>query len=136
MARTSSLKRSLRGSTNFSFIRWGNPPTLWWLFMVAEGPLNETLSITSGYSVPWARYLALLISFAFLSERLSVFCRPRFPSPVSAWNCPPSLPESGRYDRHRLVRLLPIEFPPVGAGCAVQVKDLLKGLRVACRKRG
>jgi hypothetical protein len=24
------------------------PQTLWWVFMVAEGPLNETLSITSG----------------------------------------------------------------------------------------
>ncbi len=33
---------------SFSLIRLGRPPTLWWLLIVAEGPLKETLSITSG----------------------------------------------------------------------------------------
>lgn len=31
------------------------PPTLWCVLIVAEGPLKLTLSITSGYSVPWTR---------------------------------------------------------------------------------
>ena len=53
--RTSSLNNSLNGSTNLSFIFFRRPPTLWWLLMVAEGPLNDTLSITSGYSVPCPR---------------------------------------------------------------------------------
>lgn len=26
----------------------GRPPTLWWVLIVAEGPLNEILSMTSG----------------------------------------------------------------------------------------
>ena len=46
--RTSSLKSSLKGSMSSRFILLGSPPTLWWLFIVAEGPLKETLSITSG----------------------------------------------------------------------------------------
>ena len=47
-ARTSSLNSSRSGSTSLSFISSGSPPTLWWLLMVADGPLNETDSITSG----------------------------------------------------------------------------------------
>ena len=46
--RTSSLKSSRSGSMSFSFIRSGSPPTLWWLLMTALGPLNDTLSMTSG----------------------------------------------------------------------------------------
>ena len=46
--RTSSLKSSRSGSTSASFITSGSPPTLWWLLMVADGPLKETLSMTSG----------------------------------------------------------------------------------------
>src|SRR4029453_16612272 len=48
-ARTSSLNSSRSGSTSFSFMRSGRPPTLWWLLMVTEGaPGKETLSLTSG----------------------------------------------------------------------------------------
>ena len=36
-------------------MRSGSPPTLWWLLIVADGPLKETDSMTSGYSVPCAR---------------------------------------------------------------------------------
>ena len=54
-ARTSSLNSSRSGSTSLSFIRSGRPPTLWCVLMVADGPLNDTDSITSGYSVPCAR---------------------------------------------------------------------------------
>src|SRR3990170_6563513 len=46
--RTSSLKSSLNGSTSFRCIFLSSPPTLWWLFIVADGPLKEVLSITSG----------------------------------------------------------------------------------------
>ncbi len=46
--RTSSLKSSRNGSTSPSFITSGSPPTLWWLLMVALGPLKETDSMTSG----------------------------------------------------------------------------------------
>ena len=46
--RTSSLKRGLSGSTIFRFIFSGKPPTLWCDLMVAEGPLTDTDSITSG----------------------------------------------------------------------------------------
>ena len=38
-----------------SRMRFGRPPTLWWLLITADGPLTETLSMTSGYSVPCAR---------------------------------------------------------------------------------
>ena len=55
-SRTSSLNNSRSGSTSRIFIRSGRPPTLWWLLIVTEGPpVKETLSITSGYSVPWAK---------------------------------------------------------------------------------
>mmetsp|Transcript_22059 Transcript_22059/g.54169 ORF Transcript_22059/g.54169 Transcript_22059/m.54169 type:complete len:205 (-) Transcript_22059:1038-1652(-) len=54
-ARTSSLKSSLSGSSTCSFILAGRPPTLWCVLMVAEGPLNDIDSITSGYSVPCRR---------------------------------------------------------------------------------
>ena len=65
-ARTSSLKSSLRGSSNFKPIFSGKPPTLWCDFIVTEGPpLKDTLSITSGYSVPWAKNSAFSILFAY-----------------------------------------------------------------------
>mmetsp|Transcript_2865 Transcript_2865/g.8722 ORF Transcript_2865/g.8722 Transcript_2865/m.8722 type:complete len:283 (+) Transcript_2865:231-1079(+) len=53
--RTSSLNSSRRGSISSSFITSLMPPTLWCVLMVAEGPLYDTLSITSGYSVPCSR---------------------------------------------------------------------------------
>ncbi|KAH3661515.1 hypothetical protein OGAPHI_006362 [Ogataea philodendri] len=51
---TSSLNSSLSGSINLSFMSSNKPPTLWWVLMVWEGPLNEIDSITSGYKVPWS----------------------------------------------------------------------------------
>ncbi len=57
-SRTSSLKSSRRGSTSASFIRSGRPPTLWWVLIVCDGPRTDTLSITSGYSVPCTRNAA------------------------------------------------------------------------------
>ena len=47
-SRTSSLNSSRRGSSSFKGMTVGSPPTLWWVLMVAEGPLKETLSMTSG----------------------------------------------------------------------------------------
>ena len=47
-SRTSSLKSSRSGSTSSRRMRSGRPPTLWWLLMVADGPLNDTDSMTSG----------------------------------------------------------------------------------------
>lgn len=41
------------GWLTLSFILSGRPPTLWWDLMVADGPLYEIDSITSGYSVPY-----------------------------------------------------------------------------------
>jgi hypothetical protein len=65
-ARTSSLKSSLRGSSYFGPIFSGDPPTLWCDFIVTEGPpFRDPLSITSGYSVPWAAYSAFSILFAY-----------------------------------------------------------------------
>ncbi len=46
--RTSSLNSRRSGSTTFSFMCAGSPPTLWWLLMVTLGPFTLTLSITSG----------------------------------------------------------------------------------------
>ncbi len=56
--RTSSLKSSRTGSMSSNPSRSGNPPTLWCVLITAEGPLIDTDSITSGYSVPCARYRA------------------------------------------------------------------------------
>ena len=53
--RTSSLKSCRSGSTRANRIRSGRPPTLWWLLIVADCPTTDTLSMTSGYSVPCAR---------------------------------------------------------------------------------
>ena len=41
----------------FNFIKSGKPPTLWWDFIVADGPFTDCDSITSGYMVPWASHL-------------------------------------------------------------------------------
>src|SRR2546430_12319265 len=41
-----TLFRSLSGSTNAKGIFSGNPPTLWCVLIVAEGPFTETDSIT------------------------------------------------------------------------------------------
>ncbi len=58
--RTSSLNSSRRGSMSCMSMCSGRPPTLWWLLMTALGPpLKDTLSITSGYRVPWASHLTL-----------------------------------------------------------------------------
>ena len=54
-ARTSSLNSCRSGSTSLNRIRSGRPPTLWWLLITCDGPMTDTLSITSGYSVPWPR---------------------------------------------------------------------------------
>ena len=73
--RTSSLKRSLKGSTSLSPIFRGSPPTLWCDLIVLEGPPKKVCdSITSGYSVPWARKFAFFIFFAASSNtRIKVF---------------------------------------------------------------
>mmetsp|Transcript_11015 Transcript_11015/g.23367 ORF Transcript_11015/g.23367 Transcript_11015/m.23367 type:complete len:224 (+) Transcript_11015:575-1246(+) len=55
-SRTSSLNNSLIGSISFRCIEAGRPPTLWWVLMVADGPLYEIDSMTSGYRVPCNRY--------------------------------------------------------------------------------
>jgi len=34
-----TLKSSRSGSINFNFMCAGKPPTLWWVLIVAEGPL-------------------------------------------------------------------------------------------------
>jgi len=47
-SRTSSLNSSRSGSTSLRFIFSGRPPTLWCDLIVAEGPLCDTDSITSG----------------------------------------------------------------------------------------
>jgi hypothetical protein len=48
-ARTSSLNSSRSGSTSFSFMCSGRPPTLWWLLMTCALPvLLPADSITSG----------------------------------------------------------------------------------------
>ncbi len=44
--RTSSLKRSRRGSTRSKSMSSGSPPTLWWLLILAA--VREPDSITSG----------------------------------------------------------------------------------------
>ena len=36
---TSSLKSSRKGSISCNFMDAGSPPTLWWVLIVAEGPL-------------------------------------------------------------------------------------------------
>ena len=47
--RTSSLNSSRSGSTSFTRMRSGRPPTLWCDLIVTDGPpVNDTLSITSG----------------------------------------------------------------------------------------
>src|ERR1700743_2156835 len=70
-ARTSSLNNSRNGSTSFMFMRAGSPPTLWCDLMVTEGPpVNDTLSITSGYSVPCARKTAPADLFGFDVEHV------------------------------------------------------------------
>ena len=47
-ARTSSLKSSRSGSMSLRRMVASSPPTLWCDLIVAEGPLNEMLSMTSG----------------------------------------------------------------------------------------
>ena len=47
-SRTSSLNSSRKGSMSFRCIAAGKPPTLWWVLIVADGPLKDMLSITSG----------------------------------------------------------------------------------------
>mmetsp|Transcript_20478 Transcript_20478/g.72414 ORF Transcript_20478/g.72414 Transcript_20478/m.72414 type:complete len:232 (+) Transcript_20478:382-1077(+) len=67
-SRTSSLKSSRSGSMSFRRMLSIRPPTLWCDLMVAEGPLNDTDSITSGYSVPCSRKSTLPISAASSSN--------------------------------------------------------------------
>ena len=67
-SRTSSLNNSRNGSTSFKFIFSGSPPTLWWVLMVAEGPLNDIDSMTSGYNVPCARKETPSTFFASFSK--------------------------------------------------------------------
>ena len=33
---------------SLNFMSGGRPPTLWWVLMVADGPLKDTDSMTSG----------------------------------------------------------------------------------------
>ncbi len=55
--RTSSLKRSRSGSISVKRMRFGIPPTLWWVLMTraALGSWPCADSMTSGYRVPWTR---------------------------------------------------------------------------------
>ena len=56
--RTSSLNSSRSGSISANRMSSFNPPTLWCVLMVADGPLTDSDSITSGYSVPCTRNFA------------------------------------------------------------------------------
>ena len=57
----------------------GSPPTLWCSLIVAAGPSGEPpLSITSGYSVPWARNSAPSIRAASSAKHSMKACPIRF----------------------------------------------------------
>ena len=43
----------------------GSPPTLWWDLITDDGPLKLVDSITSGYNVPWSRYVLSIGSEEF-----------------------------------------------------------------------
>ena len=58
----------------------GSPPTLWCSLIVAAGPSGEPpLSITSGYSVPWARNSAPSIRAASSAKHSMKACPIRLP---------------------------------------------------------
>ena len=68
---TSSLNKYFNGSTNFNFILFGRPPTLWWdLIFDVWLPVTDLLSIKSGYRVPWAKNFTFFIFFAYFSKSL------------------------------------------------------------------
>ena len=68
---TSSLNKYFNGSTNFNFILFGKPPTLWWdLIFEVWLPVTDLLSIRSGYRVPWAKNFTFFIFFAYFSKSL------------------------------------------------------------------
>ena len=62
------MKSSRTGSISSKPSRSGSPPTLWCVLMTADGPWIEIDSMTSGYSVPCARYRASGIRWDSVSK--------------------------------------------------------------------
>ena len=85
-SRTWSLKSSRNGSISLrpcpSAIRLGRPPTLWWVLMVALGPLKEILSITSGHNVPCKNH-SILLALAERVEASSIVLNSSSETPIN-----------------------------------------------------
>ena len=110
------LKSSRRGSMSLSFMSSRRPPTLWWVLMVAEGPLKLIDSMTSGYKVPCkshsisppsppAALTSRSISAAF-SSNTSIKVLPMILRFCSGSVTPASLPRK-RSEESTTVRLTP-----------------------------